>query len=236
MMDREKTLVFVQRWLSYMVHDAYAQTFGWLSLVGGPVGGLVLAEFGFRVTATTDQFTNNIVGALGGFVVGLGVYSIAAFFKTRRYMQPLTVAVADGVLSSGSTLNDQFRSYSVAAIVRNRSDVHVNNCTAYVMNAPQHDGSIGMRFIEKFDMPPKSEKTVDVAYWTFREPPYSDDPDIGLVGPPGNGWGGNACRVPGPETSLHIRIDAHGRDCKDLRCRVWIDTAARRLRADPLPD
>ena len=235
-MDREKTLVFVQRWLSYMVHDAYAQTFGWLSLVGGPVGGFLLTRFGFHATATNNQFTNNVIGVVGGFVAGLGFYAIFGFFKTRRYMQPIIVTVADGVQSPASMFSDQFRNYSVAAIVRNRSDVHVNNCTAYVMNAPQDDGSIGMRLIEKFDMPPKSEKTVDVAYWTSREPPYSDDNDIGLVGPPGNGWDGNACRVPDTETRLHIRINPPGRECKDLHCRVWIDTTARRLRAEPLPD
>lgn len=233
-MDREKTRLFMRRWLWYTIHDAFAQTFGWLSLIGGSFGGFFLTKLGIH--ATNDPFINNVVGAVSGFVIGVGVCGILALFKTQRYVQPLTLSVKDGVLSSGSTFNDQFRSYSVAAIVRNRSDVHVNNCTAYVMNAPQHDRSIGMRFIEKFDMPPKSEKTVDVAYWTSREPPYSDDKDIGLVGPPGNGWGGNACRVPGPETSLHIRIDPHDKDCKDLRCRVWIDTTARRLRANPLPD
>ncbi|CAJ5215112.1 hypothetical protein [Burkholderia pseudomallei] len=233
-MDWKQPRLFVRQWVRYTIRDAFAQTFGWLTLFGGSVSGFFLAKFG--VSVTDDQFTNNVVVAVGGFVIGVGVYAIVGFFKTLRHMQPLALSITDDVRSSGSTLNDQFRSYNVAAIVRNRSDVHVNNCTAYVMNAPQNDGSIGMRFIEKFDMPPKSEKTVDVAYWTSREPPCSDDPDIGLVGPPGNGWGGNACRVPGPETNLHIRIDPHGKGCQDLRCRVWIDTTARRLRAESLPD
>lgn len=198
--------------------------------VGGPVGGFLLTRFGFHATATNNQFTSNVIGVVGGFVAGLGVYAIFGFFKTRRYMQPIIVTVGDGVQSSGSTFHDQFRTYKVVAIVRNRSDVHLNNCTAYIMNAPQQDGTIGVRFIEKLDIPPKSAKTVDVAYWTSREPPYSDDNDIGLVGPPGNGWGGNACRMPGAETRLHIRIDPYGRDPKDLHCRVWIDTTARQLR------
>lgn len=233
-MNWTKARLFMRRWLWYTIHDAFAQTFGLLSLIGSSSGGFLLAKFGIHVA--NDQFTSNVVGALGGFAVGIGVYAIVAVFKTLRFMQPLAVRVADDVRSPDFTFNDQVRGYNVAAIVRNRSDVHLTDCNVHVMNAPQHDGSTGPRFVDKFDLPPKSEKTVGVAYWSSREPPYSDDNDIGLAGPAGNGLGGNPCRVPGAETNLHLRVHPYGKDNKDIHCRVWIDTAARRLRAMKLPD
>jgi hypothetical protein len=94
---------------------------------------------------------------------------------------------------------------------------------AYVTNAPQVDGSIARRFIEKFDLPPKSEKNVFVAYWFSREPPYTDDKDINLFGPTSAGFGGNRCVIPALEEILQIKIQAQNIDSQDVRCRVWID-------------
>lgn len=233
-MDWKRTRLFIRRWLWYTIHDAFAQTFGWLTLFGGSCGGFILAKFGF--SATNDQFTNNVVGAVGGFILGVGVYAIIGFFKTRRYIQPLALSITDDVRSPDFTFNDQFRGYSVATIVQNRSDMHWKDCTAHVMNAPLYDGSTGPRFVEKFDLPPKSNKTVYIAYWFSREPPNPDDKDIGLTGPVAACFGGNVCRVPGTGTKLHIRVRPQDADGKDVHCRVWIDTAARRLRAEQLPD
>ncbi len=225
---------FMRRWLLYTIHDAFAQTFGWLTLFGGSVGGFVLAKFGIRTAS--DQLTTNIIGAFGGFLLGLCVYAVVGFFKTQRYMQPLALSITDDVRSPDFAFNDQFRGYSVATIVRNRSDVHWKDCTAHVMNAPLHDGSTGPRYVEKFDLPPKSRKTVYIAYWFSREPPNPDDNDIGLTGPEAACWGGNICWVPGTGANLHIRIRPQDAESKDLHCRVWIDTTARKLRAEPLPD
>jgi hypothetical protein len=233
-MDWRQTRRFIRRWLWYTIHDAFAQMFGWLTLFGGSLGGVMLARIG--VSTTNDQFTNNLVGAVGGFVVGLAVYSVVGFFKTRRFMEPLVLTVTDDVRSPDFTFNDQVRGYSVATIVQNRSDVHLKDCVARVLNAPLYDGSTGPRFVEKFDLPPKSKKTVFIAYWFSREPPNPDDKDIGLTGPVAACFGGNVCRVPGAEAKLHIRIHPQDGNSKDLHCRVWIDTAARRLRAEPLPD
>jgi len=231
-MNREKNRLFMRRWLGYTIHDAFAQTFGWLTLFGGSFGGFILAKFG--VHATDDQLTSNVVGAVGGFVIGVGVYAIIGFFKTRRYMCPLVLTVTDDKRSPDFTFNDQVRGYSVAVVVQNRSDEHLKDCVAYVMNAPQHDGSTSPRFVEKFDLPPKSKKVVFVAYWFSRELPNIDDKDIGLTGPVAACFGGNVCRLPGTETNLHIRIDPQDSDSKDVHCRVWIDTTARRLRAAQL--
>lgn len=225
--------LFMRRWLWYTIHDAFAQTFGWLTLFGSSFGGFVLSKFGVHVSS--DPFVSNVVGAAGGFVIGVGFYAVAGFIKTQRYMQPLVVTVADDVRSPDFAFNDQFRSYSVAAIVQNRSDVDLKDCSAYVMNAPLYDGSTGPRFVEKFDLPPKAKKSVFVAYWFSRESPNPDDKDIGLVGPISASFGGNACRIPGPAI-LHIRIHPQDADSKDISCRVWIDGNERRLRAAPLPE
>ncbi|HEM7873899.1 TPA: hypothetical protein U2L31_000212 [Burkholderia contaminans] len=233
-MDWKRMRVFMRQWFWYTTRDAFAQTFGWLALFGGSVSGFVLAKFGIRTTS--DQLTTNIIGAAGGFLLGLGVYAVVGFFKTQRYMQPLALSITDEVRSPDFTFNDQVRGYSVAAVVQNRSDVHLKDCTAHVMDAPLFDGSTGPRFVEKFDLPPKSTKTVYVAYWFSREGPNPDDLDIGLMGPVAACFGGNVCRVPGTGTKLHIRVRPQDADGKDVHCRVWIDTRARRLRAEQLPD
>ncbi|MEX3671411.1 hypothetical protein AB3X82_24790 [Paraburkholderia phenoliruptrix] len=201
-MNSKRTRRFLWRWLSYTAHDAFAQTFGWLTLFGGSVSGFFLAKFGVNVT--NDQFTNNVVVAVGGFVLGVGVYAIVGFFKTRRHTQPLALSITDDVRSPDFTFNDQIRGYSVATVVQNRSDVHWKDCTAHVMNAPLYDGSTGPRFVEKFDLPPKSKKTVFVAYWFSREAPNPDDKDIGLTGPVAACFGGNVCRVPGTGMSRAV--------------------------------
>lgn len=233
-MDWKRMQLFSRQWLWYTFRDAFSQTFGWLTLFGGWFGGFVLVKFGVQVA--TDQVTSNVVAAVGGFVIGVAVYGVVGFFKTRSRMQPLILTVADDIRPPDFTFNNKVRGYSVAAIVQNRSDVLLKDCSAYVMNAPLYDGSIGPRFIEKFDLPPKSKKTVVVAYWFSRQPPNPDDQDIGLTGPVAACWGGNVCRVPGRGTNLHIRIRSQDAASKDVRCRVWIDTAARRLSAEPLPD
>ncbi|WP_035553938.1 hypothetical protein [Burkholderia sp. 9120] len=227
-MNWKRTRLFTRRWLWYTIHDAFAQTFGWLTLFGSSSGGYILAKIGVRVSS--DQLTSNVVGAVGGFVVGVVFYAIVGVFKTRRYMQPLALSITDEVRSPDFTFNAQFRGYSVATIVQNRSDVFLKDCSAYVMNAPLYDGSTGPRFVEKFDLPPKSKRTVFIAYWFSRQPPNPDDKDIGLTGPVDACFGGNVCRVTGPAI-LRVRIHPQDLDSKDVCCRVWIDGSERRLKA-----
>ena len=131
------------------------------------------------------------------------------------------------LLSSGGA---SYLGRAIRPIVQNRSDVHLKDCIAYVRNAPQHDGSRLPRFVETFDLPPKSKKTVVVAYWFSPELRNTDDKDAG------NCFGGNVCRVPGTETNLHIRIDPQDAESKHVHCRMWVDTSAGKLRAEQLPD
>ncbi|MBB5508724.1 hypothetical protein [Paraburkholderia atlantica] len=228
-MNTTNTKRFLWHWCRYAIRDAAAQAFGWPTLVSAAVLGYLLPKLG--VGAISNQIANNIAIAVVSWAVGFAVYLFAAFFKAHRFTAPLALSITDDVRSPDFTCNDQIRGYSVAAIVQNRSDVHWKDCTAHVMNAPLCDGSTGPRFVEKFDLPPKSKKTVYIAYWFSRKPPNPDDKDIGLTGPVAACWGGNVCRVPGSGTNLHIRIRPQDAASKDVHCRVWIDTAARRLRA-----
>ncbi|WP_175787139.1 hypothetical protein [Burkholderia anthina] len=215
------------------MRDAVAQAFGWPTLLSAAVLGYILPKVG--IGDIPNQITNNLAIAVVSWAIGFVVYLFAACLKAYWRIVPLTLSITDDLRSPDFTFNDQFRGYSVATIVQNKSDVHLN-CNAYVMNAPQHDGSTGPRFVEKFDLPPKAKKTVFVAYWFSREPPHTDDKDIRLSGPTGSGFGGNMCWVSGAAARLHVRIHPQDGDSKDVYCRVWIDTATRRLRAQQLPD
>lgn len=228
-MDWKHARRFLVRWLWYTFRDALAQTFGWLTLFGLSVGGWFLPKLG--VHPSNDAFTTNVVGAFGGFVLGICIYAILGLFKAHWYLDPLVLTVVDDVRPPDFAYNDQMRGYAVAVMVRNRSDAFWKDCTAHVVNLPLYDGSIGPRFVEQFDLPPKSKKTVYVAYWFSRESPNVDDKDIGLTGPWANGYGGNACRVSGAGTNLHVRVRSPDVDGKEVQCRVWIDTEARVLKA-----
>ncbi|WP_318833485.1 hypothetical protein [Burkholderia cepacia] len=224
---------FLWHWLRYAMRDAVAQAFGWPTLLSAAVLGYILPKVG--IGDIPNQIANNLAIAAVSWAIGFVVYLFAACLKAYWRIVPLTLSITDDVRSPDFTFNDQFRGYSVATIVQNRSDVHWN-CNAYVMNAPQHDGSTGPRFVEKFDLPPKAKKTVFVAYWFSREPPHADDKDIRLSGPTGSGFGGNMCWVPGTAARLHVRVHPQDAGSKDIYCRVWIDTATRQLRAQQLPE
>ena len=83
-------------------------------------------------------------------------------------MAPFKLTVADDRRPASFSFDDEARGYSVAIIVRNRSDAYLKDCVAHVMNDSQSDCSDQPRFVEQFDIPPKMEKTVFVAYWQRR--------------------------------------------------------------------
>jgi hypothetical protein len=87
------------------------------------------------------------------------------------------------------------------------------------------------RFIDKFDLPPGETKHVVIAYWVSREEPYTDDTTIGICGPVAAGCGGNILRLPISDHILIIKLGVPDSRSNLIRFRLWIDTAARRLRA-----
>jgi hypothetical protein len=64
-MECKRTRPFIRRWLWYTIHDAFAQTFEWLTLFGGAFSGFILAKFG--VPATNDALAANAVGGSAAF-------------------------------------------------------------------------------------------------------------------------------------------------------------------------
>jgi hypothetical protein len=172
---------------------------------------------------------------VASYLIAFAVCAIFAVRKAYWAVRPLALTITDDVRSPDFSFNENVRGYNVAVIVSNCSVMHLKDCVAYVMDVPDYDGAPRPRFVEKFDLPPKSKKNVFVAYWFSREPPNPDDKDIGITGPVGAGFGGNVCRVPA-ETTISIKIQAQEIDSKDVRCRVWIDQASRRLRGARLDD
>lgn len=232
-MNRAKTKRSLWHWFRNAIRDA-AKAFGWPTLLGAALLGYLLPKAG--IAAIPNQIANNVAVAAASWIVGFAAYLSAALFKAHSRIEPLAVKVTDDARSPDVGSHHQVRGYNVAVVVRNRSDAHLKDCAAYVMNAPQADGSTGPRFVEKFDLPPKSKKTVFVAYWFSREPFHPDDKDIRLSGPVSESFNGNVCRIRGPAAILHVRIDPQDLGSKDVYCRVWIDESVRRLRAAALPD
>jgi hypothetical protein len=233
-MNRPKNKRFLRQRFRYAMSDAADKALRWPTRLSAALLGYVLPKT--LIAAIPSQITNDVAVAAACWIIGFAVHLLAALFKAHSRIAPLAVKVTDDVRSPDVGSHHQVRGYNVAVIVRNRSDAHLKDCAAYVMNAPQADGSTGPRCVEKFDLPPKSKKTVFVAYWFSREPFRSDDKDIGLTGVVSERFDGNVCGIRGPAAILHVRIDPRDANSKDVHCRVWIDENVRRLRAAPLPD
>jgi len=224
---------FFRNWLRLAAVDATAQAFGWPTLFSTATLGFVSSTFGLRVI--TNPFVSAVAIALICWVLAFFFYMFRALSRARRIADPFEVQVVDSLRSPDFVFNDKVRGHSVAAIVHNRSVEHLKDCVAYITNAPMADGSIGVRFVEKFDLPPKSKRNVFIAYWFSRQPPSVDDVDIGLSGPVAACFGGNMCRVPSG-SELQIKVHVLDAEDKNLRCRVWVDGITGGLRVVQLTD
>lgn len=227
-MDKNKFKRFLREWCRFAVRDATGQTFGWPTVVSAVLLGYILKRMG--IGAIPNQIENGLAVAVVSWLVALLVAILLTGIKAYRMVKPLKVTITDELRSPNFTFNEDIKGYNVTAVVKNRSSAHLKDCVAYVINAPQADGSIQPRYVEQFDLPPESKKYVHFGYWFSRKPPNSDDPDINLSGPTGAAFGGNRCKVPSP-SRLHFRVLAQDIDCNDVHCDLWIDRDARRLRA-----
>jgi hypothetical protein len=223
----------VWHWCRFAIRDSAAHAFGWPTVASAVMVAYLLKRTG--VVSSPNTIENNLAIAAGSWLIALAFYVFTAAFKAYRFVRPLALTVTDDIRSPDFSFNEKVRGYNVAVVVRNRSIAHLKDCVAYVMDVPDYDGATRPRFVEKFDLPPKSKKNVFVAYWFSREPPNPDDGDIGITGPVSATFGGNVCRVPA-ETIISIKIQAQEIDSKDVRCRVWIDQTSRRLRGTRLDD
>lgn len=232
-MRRAKVKSFLLQGCRFAIRDAAAQTFGWPTILSAALLGYVLTRLGIK--AFQNPVESNVAVAGISLSLALFVNIFIASFKAYRVVKPFTVTVTDEVRSPDFAFNEKVRGFSAAVVVRNRSVAFLKDCVAYVMNVPSADGLCHPRFVEKFDLPPMSNKTIFIAYWFTREHPNLDDNDIGIPGPTSASFGGNVCRIPGPEALLDVKIKTEDIDDQEIRCRVWIDKESRRLRAAQHP-
>ncbi len=230
MMITTRVKRFLWQWCCLTFSDAVPQIFGWPTLLSAAALSYLLQLAGFG--AIQDQTSNNFALAVVSYAIALMVNFFIAAFKAYRLVKPLVVTVSDDIPSPALSFNDKMRGYAVTVVVFNRSVAQLNDCAAYVMNAPLYNGEIGPFFVEKFDMPPKSMRYVQIAYWFSREAPNVDDGNIRLAGPVSSGYAEATCALPVSGADLHIRIQAQGTDSKDVQCRVWVDKESRQLKSE----
>jgi hypothetical protein len=223
---------FLGHWCRFAFRNALAQTFSWPTMISAVVLGYSLPKI-LGIRAFPNQVETNLAVAAVSLVIALGVNMVIAPFKAYRAVRPFVVSVTDDVRSPDFVFNENVRGYNATVVVHNRSSLFIKDCVAHVLNAPSRDGSVQPRFVEQFDLPPKSKKNVFIAYWFSRESNGGDDRDIGISGPMSPTFGGNICRVSAPAI-LNVKVHAPDVDSKDVACRVWIDAATRRLKAEEL--
>ena len=232
-MKRNEFKRFVREWLRFAIKDASAQTFGWPTVVSAVLLAYILKRMG--VESIQSQIGNGLAVAVVSWLVALAFAFFTAGMKAYWMVKPISVTVTDNLVSPTFSFTDGAKGYNATAIVINRSNAHIKDCVAYVMNAPQADGKIHPRYVEQFDLPPGAKKLVHFGYWFSRQSPHCDDPDINLSGPTSAGFSGNRCKVASP-FQLHLRIQAQDIDVKDIHRSLSIDRDIRRLRVSISPD
>jgi len=222
-----------KNWWQIAICDSWALTFGFPTVFSVlVVPGLKKLE----ILPSGGEIWNNMYSTIASFLIALVVCSIPALSKAYKILRPLVLTIADDIRSPVLDSDSPHRRHNVMVVVENRSGIHLKDCVAYLMNISRGDGTSGARQVEQFDLPPKCQKNVAIAYWDSREAPYSDDKGINLHGPYAAGYGGNRIILPGPEEILHVKVCMQNNDSKDLSCRVWIDETSRSLRGQKLVD
>lgn len=230
---------FLRHSLYFAWTDALSAAFGWATVINAAALVYLAGRLGIAINSG-QSWASILLYASACFAIGLVIafainFVLVAPVKAYRLMSPLVVSVSGEARSPDFVFHETARGYNSTVVVRNRSHVHLLDCTAHILDVTWHDGKKYDRFVEKFDLPPKSTKNVYVAYWFARDGEWSDDKEINLAGPVGAGFGGNRLSVPSEGTELMVKIDAPCVETKFMRCRVWVDTSLRRLMTAHLP-
>ena len=213
--------------------DALSAAFGWATVINAAALVYLAGRLGIAINSG-QNWPSILLYASACFVVGLVIafainFLFVAPVKAYRLMRPLVVHISGEARSPDFVFHESARGYNSTVVVRNRSHVHLLDCTAHIIGVIWHDGKKYDRFVEKFDLPPTSTKNIYVAYWFARDGEWSDDKEINLSGPVGAGFGGNRLTVPSEGTELTVKIEARGVETKFVRCRVWVDKNRRTL-------
>jgi hypothetical protein len=232
-MELKKIIFFLRHSLYFAVLDSLSAAFGWATVINGAALIYVGNRLGVDITSG-QSWPSTLFYAAACFIVGLAIaFTINLFFispgKAYRLMRPLVLNVSGEMRSPDFVFNNIARGYNSTVVIKNRSHVHILDCTAHIEDLTWEDGRKFNRFVEKFDLPPKSTKYIHVAYWFSRDGQDSDDKMINLSGPVGSGFGGNRFAIPIDETHLKIKIEAPSIEIKHIKCRVWVDRSLRKL-------
>ena len=219
--------------------DALSAAFGWATVINAAALVYLAGRLGIAVNSS-QSWPGILLYASACFVVGLIIafainFLFVAPVKAYRLMRPLVVHISGEARSPDFVFHETARGYNSTVVVRNRSHVHLLDCTAHIIGVIWHDGKKYDRFVEKFDLPPTSTKNIYVAYWFARDGEWSDDKEINLSGPVAAVFGGNRLSVPSDGAELMVRIEVRGVETKFVRCRVWVDKATRKLMTMHLP-
>ncbi len=226
--------VFGGLWIGIAARDALSAAFGWATIVNVAALAYVGQKLGFSVSAG-QGWSQALFYAAICFCVGVSIafavnLAFVSHIRAYRELRPLALGVRDDLRSPNFVFNNTVRGYNASVTVTNRSSRHLLDCVVHVLNAPQADGAIGPRFVEKFDLPPKSTRTIFIAYWFSRQPPNCDDTAVNLSGPVSAGFGGNRSLV-SSGTVLQVQVTAPDVPTKHIGCSVRIDDQRRLIRA-----
>jgi len=225
---------FCGQWFGIAARDALSAAFGWATIVNVAALAYVGQKLGFSVSA--GQGWNHVlfyaaicfsVGVAIAFAVNLAFVS---HVKAYRELRPLALDIRGDLRAQDFVFNNGVHGYNASVTVTNRSSRHLLDCVVHILNAPQADGTIGPRFVEKFDLPPKSIRTISIAYWFSRQLPNSDDPAVNLSGPVSAAFGGNRSAVSSGYV-LQVQVAAPDALTKHIGCTVCIDNKERSLKA-----
>lgn len=230
---------FARHCLHFATADALSAAFGWATVINGAALVYLAGRAGIAINSG-QGWSSILLYAAACFFVGL----VIAFFinlvlvtpvKAHRLMWPLVLHISNDDRSPDYVFHETARGFNSTVKVTNRSHEYLLDCAAHILGVTLPTGERHDRFVEKFDLPPRSTKNVYVAYWFARDGQWSDDKEINLCGPVAAGIGGNLLSVSADGAELTVRIQAPGKETKCIRCRVWVDKTSRKLMTSHLP-
>jgi hypothetical protein len=228
---------FLRYWTEFAFRDAAAATFGWAAIFGSAFVLGALRYRGFQMNPSqSPQWSEVLFFAFAGAGAAWCIAFVVNFFivspiKAYRVMKPFVLSISDAIMSSEFVRNDQMRGYNATLIIKNRSSRYLIDCHVHIVEITGIDAKQFPRFVANFDLPPGEKKHLTIAYWFAREAPYTDDETIGISGPAESGFGGNILRIPVSDYIFKIRVWVPDSRSKLVGCRLWIDAAARKLKA-----
>lgn len=237
----DRPTIFMPPWLAEPLRQTrirgrrlVQKTTGWGS--AATVGGLAIAAFVATLADVTPLSgvwvpLKGVEGAAlqGGatFAVGLLIVYLARRatrdWRERWDDQPVRIWVLGKTrFESNRHGNSIMDSFTAFVSLENRSE-QTCRCTLRVASVVEPIDFQAPRFVSSHTLPPNSEVPVDVAAWTRRSPPLTDDLRIYLIGPPAF-FAEALAYLPTEPREIELEVAPDGGTPHRARCRVWVDT------------